>query len=288
MCLAVAHHSQELDAINKKHAEAIGNLDSLSDLVKNLKSALESEKENAQLILTQFKKSEQNRMDTMKQKEELEDELTSRTKSENSLKERVRQLERAESELARQVAAAESLGAESRAKEKEYLAIKSKLAKREDEAKRELAKLSSLLDDSKRREVSMLERFKAVESHTQGLQTEFKQAMKKKDDETAKLRVVLQEARAKLEDLWDENEALKSDNNESMESLNAMLNDAIRSRAETDASLQESLQLLEQQKRLDIKRKSEISKLEQTVDVLKSKERYQEKYIESLKLQIRQ
>ncbi|EJK50700.1 hypothetical protein THAOC_30258 [Thalassiosira oceanica] len=280
-------YKTELDAINKKHAEAISNLDSLSDLVKNLKSALESEKENAQLILTQFKKSEQNRQTTMKQKGELEDELTLLTQSENSLKERVRHLERAESELARQVTAAESLGAESRAKEKEYLSMKTNFEKREDEANRELAKLLSLLDDSKQREVSMLERFKAVESHTQGLQTEFKQAMKKKDDETAKLRVVLQEARAKLEDLWDENEALKTDNNESMESLNAMLNDAIRSRAETDASLQESLQLLEQQKRLDIKRKSEISKLEQTVDVLKSKERYQEKYIESLKGQLR-
>jgi len=66
-----------------------------------------------------------------------------------------------------------------------------------------------------------------------------------------------------------------------------MLNDAIRSRTNTDASLQESLQLLEQQKRIDIKRKGEISKLEQTVEILKSKERYLESYVASLKKQTR-
>jgi hypothetical protein len=66
-----------------------------------------------------------------------------------------------------------------------------------------------------------------------------------------------------------------------------MLNDAVRGRASSDASLQESLQLLEQQKRIDIKRKGEISKLEQTVEILKSKERYLESYVVSLKKQNR-
>ncbi len=81
------------------------------------------------------------------------------------------------------------------------------------------------------------------------------------------------EAKDKLGQMWDENSELKNSNTESMQSLQQMMNDAIRSRASTEASLQESLQLLEQQKRIDIKRKGEISKLEQTVKILKSKER---------------
>ena len=95
------------------------------------------------------------------------------------------------------------------------------------------------------------------------------------------------EAKDKLGQLWDENSELKNGNTESMQSLQQMMNDAISSRASTEASLQESLQLLEQQKRIDIKRKDEISKLEQTVEILKSKERYLESYVASLKKQIR-
>ena len=68
--------------------------------------------------------------------------------------------------------------------------------------------------------------------------------------------------------------------------MQQMLNDAIQIRVNTGASLQESLQLLEQQKRIDIKRKGEISKLEQTVEILKSKERYLESYVASLKKQL--
>ena len=53
--------------------------------------------------------------------------------------------------------------------------------------------------------------------------------------------------------------------------MKQMLDEATRGRAISDSSLQESLQLLEQQKRIDIKRRSEIAKLEQTVEMLKSK-----------------
>ena len=39
-----------------KHDDAQKNLDSLTDLVANLKGALSSEKENAHMLLSQFKK----------------------------------------------------------------------------------------------------------------------------------------------------------------------------------------------------------------------------------------
>jgi len=101
------------------------------------------------------------------------------------------------------------------------------------------------------------------------------------------MRVVLQEAKDKLGRLWDENADLKNGNDESTRSLQHMLNDAIRGRADADASLQESLQIMERQKRADIKRKGEIANLEQTVESLRSKERYLESYVTSLKKQIR-
>ena len=68
--------------------------------------------------------------------------------------------------------------------------------------------------------------------------------------------------------------------------MKQMLDEATRGRAISDSSLQESLQLLEQQKRIDIKRRSEIAKLEQTVEMLKSKKGIS-CYVASLKKQIR-
>lgn len=284
----------EVETLKVKHTEAIQNIDSLSDLVTNLKSALESEKENAQIVLSQFKKADQDRKDHVRRKEELEEELASRMVSENTLKERVRNLERVESELTSKVKAAERLHSELEAlrtviktKDEEISFTKASLERMKDESTQQSTDLSSKLDEAKRKETFMHERFVSLEASTKSLQSEFKQSLRKKENETSKLRVVLQEAKEKLERLWEENEHIKSENSESVQSLNMMLRDAIRSRGDADASLQESLQLLEQQKRIDIKRKGEIAKLEQTVDVLKSKERYQEKYIESLKKQIR-
>ena len=86
--------------MKQKHSEAVKNLDSLTELVANLKSALASEKENAQILLSQFKKSEQDRKAYVSQKEELEAEVASRLNSESALNDKIRNLEGVENELA--------------------------------------------------------------------------------------------------------------------------------------------------------------------------------------------
>ena len=272
-----------------KHTEALTNLDSLSDLVANLKSALDEEKSNSGILRSQFKNSEEERKANAQLIDTLQDELLSRQKSENVMQERIRILDREVSELRPVI----------RAREDELRDLKSRLSEltntevlMRDRIKAlesqtvELSHLKSNIADAQRKENVMRERINGMESQLKNSQSEFKSLIVKKEEESSKLRVVLQEAKEKLNRLWEENEQLKSNNNDSMKNMKNMLNDAIRSRAETDAALQESLQLLEQQKRMDIKRKGEISKLEQTVEILKSKERYLESYVSSLKNQI--
>ena len=74
---------------------------------------------------------------------------------------------------------------------------------------------------------------------------------------------------------------------DAVNSMSEMLNDAVRGRAEVEMSLQESIHLLEQQKRMDIKKNSQMSKMEHEVQILQTKERYQETLIASLKNQIK-
>jgi len=270
-----------------KHGDAINNLDSLNTLVKNLKAALEGEKENAQILLSQFKKSEKDRKSHVKQKEELEAEIVSRLKSESSMAERIRNLEGLEKEVASRIRSESTmtemirnletelhdLRPRAKAMEEELIEVKTSMMEKENSHNDELTDFKSKINEGTRKYTS--------------LQEESKNMLRKKAEEAAKLRVVLQEARDKLGRLWEENEELKKGDNDSLKSVQQMLNDAIRSRANTDASLQESLQLLEQQKRIDIKRKGEVAQLEQTVEILKSKERYLESYVASLKKQIR-
>lgn len=284
-----------------KHNDALRKGETLTDLVSNLKQALESEKENAHLVLDQFKRSEKDRKAVLQQKNELEAEVASRLKSESIMTERIRNLEGVEKELAARMKAESAMAENVRLLERELQELRPRLQAKEEELNAlgarmmenanshnaELTELKSKIADEKRAHAALQDRFAAMESHAKSLQLEFKRTLHKKEEEASKLRVVLQEAKDKLGRLWDENEDLKNGNNDSMQSLQQMLNDAIRSRANTDASLQESLQLLEQQKRIDIKRKGEIAKLEQTVEVLKSKERYLESYVASLKKQMR-
>jgi len=291
----------EVETLKLKHTDALTNLDSLTELVANLKAALDSEKANAQILLQQFKRSEQDRKSHVGQKEEVEAELASRLKSESAKTARIRSLEGVEKELASRMKSEnimterirnletelQELRPITQAKEEELNELRASMMEKENLHKTVLVELKSKVDGDKRKYTTMQERISYMESHTKSLQQEFKHTLHKKEEEGSKLRVVLQEAKDKLGRLWDENEDLKNGNDDSMQSLQHMLNDAIRSRANTDASLQESLQLLEQQKRIDIKRKGEIAKLEQTVEILKSKERYLESYVASLKKQIR-
>jgi predicted RNase H-like nuclease (RuvC/YqgF family) len=69
--------------------------------------------------------------------------------------------------------------------------------------------------------------------------------------------------------------------------MSTMLNDAVRGRADADVSLQECIHQLEMQKRMDIKRNSQLSKLEHELQILRTKERYQESMIDSLKNQLK-
>ena len=280
-----------------KHREVASKLESLTDLVTNLKEALQGEKANSQLVLDQFKRSERDRKDLLRQKEDLEAEVASRLKSESILAERIRNLEDLEKELAARMKSESDLSQKVRglnadlknleAKREELDELNARMMETESEHNAEVSELMSQMNEDKRRYADLHERLTSMDTHTKSLQDEFKRTLHKKEEESSKLRVVLQEAKGKLTRLYDENEELKSGNNESLQSMQHMLNDAIRSRANTDASLQESLQLLEQQKRIDIKRKGEIAKLEQTVEILKSKERYLESYVASLKKQIR-
>mmetsp|Transcript_44235 Transcript_44235/g.94168 ORF Transcript_44235/g.94168 Transcript_44235/m.94168 type:complete len:199 (-) Transcript_44235:465-1061(-) len=173
------------------------------------------------------------------------------------------------------------------AKEDELNKLRVDMMEKENVHNTELVELKSRIDKERRKYSSMQDRIASMESHNRSLQQEFKRTLHEKEKEGAKMRVVLQEAKDKLGRLWDENADLKNGNDESTRSLQHMLNDAIRGRADADASLQESLQIMERQKRADIKRKGEIANLEQTVESLRSKERYLESYVTSLKKQIR-
>merc|ERR1712194_831259 len=51
----------EAETWKLKHTDAVKKLDSFEALFDNLKAALESEKANAQILLQQFKRSEQDR-----------------------------------------------------------------------------------------------------------------------------------------------------------------------------------------------------------------------------------
>jgi len=297
----ISLQQKEVETLKLKYSDAQNNLDSLSGLVTNLKAALESEKGDAQILLQQFKQSEQDRKSYIQQKEELEAELASRLKSETEMTEKICNLEGVEKELASRMKSEtimteriryletelQELRPVIRAREDELEEVRASMMENENVHNAELAELKAKIDQDKRKYTTMQERISSMDAHTKSLQQEFKRTIHEKEKEGAKLRVVLQEAKDKLGRLWEENSDLKKGNNESMESMQHMLNDAIRSRASTDTSLQESLQLLEQQKRIDIKRKGEIAKLEQTVEILKSKERYLESYVASLKKQIR-
>jgi chromosome segregation ATPase len=292
---------QEIQKLQTNHLDALKKIDSLSDLVSTLKGTLAIEKENAQILLSQFKTSENDRKAYMKQKEELEIEVASRLKSESALFERIHNLEGVESELASRITSENSKAERIHHLEMELEDMHSKINAKEDELDNlsarmmenanthnaELKELKSKIDEGNRTHTAMHERIRSMESHTASLQQEFRRTLNKAEEEASKLRVILKEAKGKLKQLHDQNEEMKRGNDDAVQNLQQMLNDAVRCRTNTDASLQESLQLLEQQKRIDIKRKGEISKLEQTVEILKSKERYLESYVASLKKQTR-
>lgn len=287
--------------MQSNHLDALKKVDSLSEVVSALKGTLAIEKENAQILLSQFETSEDERKSCMKQKEILEVEVASRLQSESIMSERIRSLEGVETELASRIKSENSKAERIRHLEMDLQEVRLKLVDKERELNNlsaimmenanmhnsELSRLKSKIDEDRRNQAAMEERISSMESHSASLQQEFKSALNKSEEEASKLRVILNEAKGKLKQLHDQNEMLKQDKNESLQSLQQMLNDAVRSRTNTDASLQESLQLIEQQKRIDIKRKGEISKLEQTVEILKSKERYLESYVASLKKQTR-
>lgn len=277
---------KEIERLEHKHHAALENLKSLTELVGNLKSALESEKANAQILLQQFKRSEQDRKSHVEQKEELEKELASKIDSETKKTARIRDLEGVETELASRMKSENIMTERIKLLESECEELRP-IRRQLDEAKNKETNLESKVDDYRKKYTQMQDRVATVESHMKSLQEEFKNSLHQKDEEASQLRMVLREADDKIDRLWEENEHLKNGNSESVQGLQHMLNDAIRNRSNTDASLQESLQLLEQQKRIDIKRKGEIAKLEQTVEVLKSKERYLESYVASLKKQMR-
>jgi len=280
---------KEVEALTTKHTEALASLDSVSDLVANLKTALDEEKHNNNILRSQFKKSEEERKENMKQNAKLRAELESLENARIVMQDRIRILEMELSEL-RPVM---------KAREDELQELKSRLSglmKSDDMMKNrikylesqnsELGNLKAKLTDAQRTESVMKGRINALEFQLKNAQGEFKNLIVKKEEESSKLRVVLQEAREKLSRMQEEREKLKNSNEEALNNMKIMLNEAIRSRTETDSSLQENLQLLEQQKRVDIKRRGEISKLEQTIEILKSKERYLESYVSSLKNQI--
>ena len=151
----------------------------------------------------------------------------------------------------------------------------------------ELNELKSKIDEGNIKQTAMQELIRSMESHTASLQQEFKQTLNKSEEMASKPSLILEEEKGKLKQLHDQNEELKHNNNEAVQALQQILNDAICSRTNTDASPQESLQLLEQQKRIDIKKKGDILKLEQTVEILKSRESHLEGYVASLKKQTR-
>jgi chromosome segregation ATPase len=270
----------EVETLRVKHNDTQTKLDSLSKLVTNLKAALESEKENAQILLSQFKKSEADRKSHVKQKGELEAELARMLMADQTKTEQIRNLEGVERKLQKSEVELTDL----RVKKEELNELRLQMLETENLHNDTITELKSKIEADKKQFISMEEKISSLESHILSLQQEFKRTLHKKEEEASQLRVTLQESTDKL---WNENRDLKQGNDESLQSLQHMLNDAIRSRANTDATLQESLQLLEQQKRIDIKRKGEIAKLEQTVEILKSKERYLESYVQSLKKQIR-
>ncbi|KAL3822589.1 hypothetical protein ACHAXA_011508 [Cyclostephanos tholiformis] len=297
----IALQQEEIQKLQSNHLDALKKVDSLSEVVSALKGTLAIEKENAQILLSQFQTSEDERKSCMKQKEILEVEVASRLQSESIMSERIRSLEGVETELASRIKSENSKAERIRHLEMDLQEVRLKLVDKERELNNlsaimmenanmhnsELSRLKSKIDEDRRNQAAMEERISSMESHSASLQQEFKSALNKSEEEASKLRVILNEAKGKLKQLHDQNEMLKQDKNESLQSLQQMLNDAVRSRTNTDASLQESLQLIEQQKRIDIKRKGEISKLEQTVEILKSKERYLESYVASLKKQTR-
>jgi chromosome segregation ATPase len=274
----VSSSFQEVETLQRKNTEALNDLDSLSDLVSGLKDALEEEKINSQVLRSQFKESESERKAALSQNNKLEEELASKSASETIMQERIHNLEMELTDLRPMPdKLTEMMKSESIMRERIHV-LESQVL--------ELNNLREKLVNTQQTEATMRDRIHGLETQAKNFQIEYKNAVKRKEEESSKLRIVLQECREKLNRLMEENERLKHDNAESIGSLKSMLNEAIRSRADTDAALQESLQLLEQQKRVDIKRKGELSKLEQTVEILKSKERYLESYVSSLKNQI--
>ena len=237
---------REVEVLQKKHAAAMSDLDSLSELMSDLKATLQKEKDNGKTLLDQFNKSEEDREAQVEQKAELEKELAARMTAYDALSEQIRCLE---SEVAVAIT------------EEEELELKEKISSQEKELKQLRSKLY--------------------------LEDDFKITLHKKEEEATKLRINLQEAKEKLSKLHSENEMLRKENTEAVNSMSIMLNDAVRGRAEADLSLQESIHLLEKQKRVDIKKNSQISKMEHELEILKTKERYQESLIASLKNQIR-
>ena len=276
------------------HLDVIKKVNSLSDLVSTLKVTLAIEKESFQILLSQFKTSEDERKSYMKQKEELEIEVASRLKSESVLSERICNMQVLEAELVSRIKSENAKAEQSRHLEMELADIHSKIKAKEQELienanmhNAELSELKSKIDEGNIKQTAMQELIRSMESHTASLQQEFKRTLNKSEEMASKLSLILEEEKGKLKQLHDQNEELKRNNNEAVQTMQQMLNDAVRSRTNTDASLQESLQLLEQQKRIDIKRKGEISKLEQAVEILKSRERHLEGYVASLKKQTR-
>jgi chromosome segregation ATPase len=270
--------SQEVESLKRKNSDAIKDLDSLSDLVSGLKDALEEEKSNSQVLRSQFKESESERKAVMAQNMQLQDELASKYASEAVMQERIRSIEMEVSDLRPMPdKLTEMMKSENIMRERIHV-LESQL--------KDLDEVEKKLFNAQNIETTMRDRIYALENQSKNFHMEYKNAIKRKEEEGSKLRVVLQECREKLHRLMQENERLKNDGVESVANLKAMLNEAIRSRADTEGALQESLQLLEQQKRVDIKRKGELSKLEQTVEILKSKERYLESYVASLKNQL--
>jgi len=288
---------QEILKLQNGQLDALQKIDSLSDVVSALKSTLASEKDNAQILLSQLKTSEEERKSYMKQKDELEAEVASRLLSESAMSERIRNLEGVETELASRIESENTKAiritrleselkdmlTSIRAKDDDLNNLSARMLEQTNLYNTELNMLKSKMNEESRTNEVLQERILSMETHIANLQHEFKRTLNKTEEETSKLRVVLKEAKSKIKQLHDQQQELK-DNSQSLEK---MLNDAVRGRASSDASLQESLQLLEQQKRIDIKRKGEISKLEQTVEILKSKERYLESYVASLKKQNR-
>ena len=270
--------AQEVETLEKKNREARDDLDSLSNLVSGLKEALEEEKSNARVLRSQFKESESDRKAAVAHNRELQDELASKYASEAIMQERIHDIEMEVSDLRPMPdKLTEMMKTEGIMRER-IRVLESQL--------NGLGEVETKLINAQNIEVTMRDRIRALESQSKSLQAEYKDAIKSKEGECSKLRVVLQECREKLQRLMEENQSLRHDNNESVANLKTMLNEAIRSRADTEAALQETLQLLEQQKRVDIERKGELRKLEQTVDILKSKERYLESYVSSLKNQL--